>query len=313
MADADDLPHPSSPPVPPTQTIRESAPVDDTLVMMKREIDALQIAITGSSKPWYKNVSTLISVMALLFSFGTTYVSCKRTQAQELLARRQELRSLLQRMAALPKENVELSKKFSDDPAAIGTVSGFINQENTLLSRQAAEIARSLPSGMVSPTELYAVALALQAAYELTTAKEFLTMSIDNASDFNTEISALRALAGLRLNTGEVEAGRAMFERARRIFEKYPGYDPFTRASTQVWTELFWASSEAGLGQMMLANQHVAKAEEVVSSLAPSPGADMLRSQVQQLKMRLTASPAPSLALPQAATPAPDPLVGQRP
>jgi len=52
--------------------------------LMKREIDALQIAVTGQSKPWYKNVSTLLSVTALLFSFGTTFVSYHRANIQDI-------------------------------------------------------------------------------------------------------------------------------------------------------------------------------------------------------------------------------------
>ncbi len=41
---------------------------------MKREIDALQIAILSQKKPWYKEIPIIVSVAALLFSFGTTYV-----------------------------------------------------------------------------------------------------------------------------------------------------------------------------------------------------------------------------------------------
>ena len=63
---------------------------------MKREIDALQIAVMSQKKPWYKEIPVIVSVVALLFSFGTTVVSFRRTQVQDVQNMRQELRGLLQ-------------------------------------------------------------------------------------------------------------------------------------------------------------------------------------------------------------------------
>ena len=189
---------------------------------MKREIDALQIAITGQSKPWYRNVATLLSIIALAFSFGTTYVSYQRTIVQDIQNTRQELRGLLQRLAALPKENVEASKKYSDDPAAKGLIGGFINQENALLGRNAAELAKKLPAKWVSATESYSIAVALQSSYDLTAANEFLINAIKANPDFNTEISSLRMMAGMKFLQGQPDAGRVEYQKALDIFAKYP-------------------------------------------------------------------------------------------
>jgi hypothetical protein len=255
--------------------------------LMKREVDALQIAISGPAKPWYKNTSTLLSVIALLFSFSTTYVSYRRTTIQDIQSARQELRGLLQRLAALPKENVDIQKKYMDDPGSMYVVSGFINQENSLLARQAAELAKQLPEDLVSGTEYYAIALALQNSYDLAAADEFLRYSIQAAEDFNTEIGALRSTANLQFIQGRPEAGRVEYQRALGIFSKYPGYDPFTRARTNVWTELAWASAEAGSGLPALASQHLESAKALVNGLPGSPGADQLRAQVLQVEIQL--------------------------
>ncbi len=72
---------------------------------IKSEVDALQIAVMKQHAPWYKNIAVIVSIMALLFSFGTTYVSYNRTKTQDIQNSRSELRSLLQRIAVLPKEN----------------------------------------------------------------------------------------------------------------------------------------------------------------------------------------------------------------
>jgi tetratricopeptide (TPR) repeat protein len=261
--------------------------LEQKLDLMKREIDTLQIASAGPGKPWYKTTSTLLSIVALLFSFSTSYLSYRRTAYQDTQSARQELRGLLQRLTALPKENVDLQKKYRDDPGSMSVVSGFLNQENALLARHAAELAKKLPADLVSGTEYYAIALALQTSYDLAAADEFLKYSIQAAKDFNTEIAALRMTANLQYILGRPESGRAEYQKALSIFSKYPGYDPYTRASTNIWTELSWATAEANSGQLDLASQHIESAKALVNSLPRGPGAHQLRAQVLQAEMQL--------------------------
>ena len=268
--------------------------LEQRVELMKREIDALQIAITGQSKPWYKNVSTLLAVIALLFSFGTTCVSNRRIASQDIQNTRQELRGLLQRLAALPKENVDTVKKYQGDEASAAIVSGFINQENSLLARNAAELARKLPAKSVSATEYYAVAVALQNSYELTGAQEFLNYSLNASPDFNTEISALRMLAGMRFTQGSPEAGRVEYQKALNIFSKYPQYDPFTKISTNVWTELSWAFSEANYNLFPTASQHIDNAEGLLATLPNSPGTNKLRAQVSEARSQISSGKPPA-------------------
>jgi hypothetical protein len=259
-------------------------PVLERLDLMKQEIDVLQITAAEKAKPWYRDLSTMMSVLALVFSFGTTYVSCRRTAAQDLLSTRQDLRSLLQRMAALPKENVEIAKKYADDPASQTLVSGFINQENTLLAKQAAELTRLLPPRTVSATEYYAVALALQNAYDLAGASEFFTRAVDAAGDFNTDIGVRRARANLFFLLGRPDEGREAYRQAADIFLKYPGFDSYTKTATSVQTELSWAYSEANAGFASAVAEHLKKAEDLIGGLQPSPGTTMLRAQVTQAR-----------------------------
>jgi hypothetical protein len=262
----------------------------EKIELMKKEIDGLQIAITSRTKPWYQDMSTIIAVVALLFSFGTTYVSYQRAEVQDIQSTRQELRGLLQRLAALPKENLEATKKYKDDPFAISLIGSFINEENSLLAKQAAELAKKLPKDTVSPTEYFAIAVALQNAYNMEGEKEFLVRSKEAAQaskDFNTEIAVLRTSANLQFIGGQPQAGRVDYQKALDIFSEYPNYDPFTKASTDVQTELAWASSEAGMGSRSNVAQHIQDAETILSNVPPSPGANMLRSQVDQAKAQL--------------------------
>jgi hypothetical protein len=271
--------------------IISSDPVRDELTtrvdVIKKEVDALQIAITGQKQIWYKNASTIISVLALLFSFGTTFVSLRRTESQDVQSSRQELRGLLQRLTALPKENLEASQKYKGEPGALTFHASLVNEENALLSRQAGEISKKLPKGSVSATEYYAIAVAMQNSYNLAGAREFLKLSLDNARDFNDEIATLRSSANLEFIQGRPEAGRVWYQQALNIFSKYPGYDPYTINSTHLLTELYWHSAEAGFGSRDLALQHLQNAENDASKLAPGPATDGYKAQIAQAKQFL--------------------------
>jgi hypothetical protein len=195
---------------------------------------------------------------------------------------RQDLRGLLQRLAALPKENLDLSRRYLGDQQARDWASSLITQESTLLSRQAAEIARALPKGTVSATEYNAIASALQASYNFKGAKEFYDLSLENAKDFDDEIAALRAGANLEFVAGHPESGRVEYQKALGIFSKYQGYDSYTINSTGVGTELSWAFSEASIGKTDLADQHMSNADSYLRNILPGPNYQMLAASIAQ-------------------------------
>jgi tetratricopeptide (TPR) repeat protein len=269
--------------------------------MMKREIDALQVNILRASKPWYTDIATWLSIVAMIFSFGTTYVSYRRTASQDIENMRNELRGLLQRMAALPKENVEITKKYQSDPMSMSLIGSYINQENTLLSRNAAAIAKKLPKSSISAAEYYAIGVALFGAYDLAGANEFLELASKANPDFNVKIAVLRMLANMRFIQGAAEGGRDVYRKALDIFSEFPEYDRFTKASTTVITHLSWASSEASFNQLALAREHVDRATEALEGLPKGPGFMMLQSQINQAKTMLEAG---MIALPPPVGPA---------
>lgn len=251
---------------------------------LKNEVDALQINILKQNKPWYKNIPIILSIMALLFSFGTTYVSNNRIARQETHGLKAELRTLLQRMATLPKDNFELNQKYLDDHQAISFIGSLINQENTILVNQAVEIAHKLPTEQITSIEYYSLANALQSAYRIDEAEEFFKLAIETATDFNSEIGAIRTYANLLFLKNKISEGRKMYEVALAIFTKYDDFDEFTKSSTHIITELSWATAEANVGMQNNINQHLIKAEEIVSSMAPGPMTEQYRGQINQAR-----------------------------
>jgi hypothetical protein len=67
--------------------------VQAQLAMMKGEIDALQVTVAETTKPWYKQASILIAALALLFSFGTTYYSAEQTRKADIHNAKEEVSS----------------------------------------------------------------------------------------------------------------------------------------------------------------------------------------------------------------------------
>jgi tetratricopeptide (TPR) repeat protein len=264
-----------------------AADLSESINLIRKEVDALQITVMSQKTPWYRNLSTTIALMALLFSFGTTYVSYTRTEAQDRQSMRAELRGLLQRLSNISRDSVELPKKYSGDPVTLGAISGLLNQENALLTRQAAELARKLPKDSVSATESLAIAAALQNSYNLEGAKEFFGYAIESANDFNDKITALRSNANLLFIMGQPELGRVEYAKALNIFSTFAGYSDFTQKTTNIQTELSWAYAEAGAGFKDQANQHISAAESYVSKLPPGPGTDNFEGLVNAAKRAL--------------------------
>jgi tetratricopeptide (TPR) repeat protein len=220
--------------------------------VLSGEVDALQKAVLAQKKRWYTDASTLIALLALVFSFGTTYVSDRRTSAQDIENQRAELRALLQRIVLLPRENLENAQKYANDANTQRFLSASLNQENSFLLRQAVEIAKKLPRDRISAAELYTIAVALENSYDLDSSMQFLDLALQSATTFNDEIGALRDKASLLFMTGKPEAGRVEYQKALDIFSKYPTFNTFTKNSTHIWTEISWASSERSLGFMEL-------------------------------------------------------------
>ena len=250
--------------------------------LLKKEVDALQISLMSSNTPWYKNIPVIVSVLALMFSFGTTFVSHKRIVAQDVQAQKTELRSMLQQLAVLPSKNFELTKKYSDDPRAIAFIGGQLNQENALIAFQAAELIRKLPSNKVAAIEVYSVALALQNSYEIQKANELYHLSYDLAEDMNTAVAAKRGIANSLFQLGQPEAGRVQFQEALNIFSRYKDHNSFIQKSTHITTLLNWSGAEAGVGYVEKSKQKIEEAREIADSLPPGQVTNQLKGQIAQ-------------------------------
>lgn len=266
------------------------------LQVMKREIDGLQVQVMEARRPWYHDVATFISIAALLFSFGTTYASCQRTRQQDIHAARTELRRFIQRLNAMPRELMQAQQEFKEQPIVFQQLSGLMNSENALVAKQAAEVIARIPD-RVSSTEYLAVAGALGNSGLLDRAGELLRQAVQSSSDVNDEAGALRMYGSYLMSTGQLAEGRQHFERALRVFDRYPTQHGYYVASTTTLTYVFWAQAEIGVSQCTAAAARIADAERNAAALMPGPMTDNIRGQITETRKALDACSAMAAGL----------------
>jgi tetratricopeptide (TPR) repeat protein len=219
-----------------------------------------------------------------LFSFGTTATSYYRTRQQDIHDARAELRGFLQRLSVLPKENLEVMSH--PDKLVAAQLSAAINAENSLIANQAAEVMDRIPD-YVSAIEYIVVANAFSSVGIYDKAEKLLKRATEVSKDVNEEVGAIRAYAALLFASGNINAGREMFQKALNIHEKYPSRIPLFQIWTNVYTEMQWAAAELGQRQCSESQTHITKASEQVSNFPSGPNKEVLLQQVTQIQKNI--------------------------
>jgi tetratricopeptide (TPR) repeat protein len=265
------------------------AAIQESIARIEGEVTVLKIASTKVERPWLQNPSIIISVLALLFSFGTTIVSYLRSHQQDIIASRAELRTLIQRLDQIPVENVQYYKIYADDPGALDQLSGLLNSENALVAKQAADVIYRIPDN-VGATEYSAVANALVQSALTEKAMKLFEGGLKVSNDANDESNLLRAYAATLFSVGDAEGGRAQYKTALALFEKYRTMNNFYAESTHLLTEMSWADAENSIRQCNYAKTHLNQAESHLSAVSQAPGplTDQLKANFNKLRERIS-------------------------
>jgi tetratricopeptide (TPR) repeat protein len=237
-----------------------------------REIDELQAS--DKHRPWYRQVSSIVAIGALVVSLLSAVASYQlqtsaetRAQTRERVQDRSDLRSILQRLIVLPRELQELYTAY---PGSAAELSRNVVSEYALLTGQAVKIIENLDQvddDDVSASEYNALATALsQMPGGHEEARTYFQRAADRANNLTEEITAVRSIGILENQMGAYDAMRAQYERALEVTrnEEYPVTD-FVRATTDTETYVQWASHEISNGSCVDAERILNSAHEVAT------------------------------------------------
>jgi tetratricopeptide (TPR) repeat protein len=234
---------------------------------LKAEVDTLQIQANEKQKPWLSRPSNVISLFALVFSFGTTSFSLWKGHKEEEAANRKDVRELILRVTRLPIESLELNQKFSTQGP---DMSSLLTQEQLVLANQAAEKIDLFPDSFTS-TEYFAVAWALAGINNPTHVKRFFERAVTLATTANDYVVATRALAHHLFTLGKVDEGRALYSKAiLETWLKFPETEKIYRQGLVIQTYLNLASSENSIGNKKRALNAIGDAQAAVEDM-PDP------------------------------------------
>ena len=243
------------------------------LNLMKQEVDGLQVRATDDRKPWFRRIPIVISILALLFSFGTTGVSLYRTWQQDKFDDRAELRTLIQRLGAMPRERIELMSRFEEQQDVALRLNDYLTNEHEILATQAAEIANRIPD-LVSSGEALAIAVALLGAQRVWEAERFYALA-GSLADSPNEVVVAYGSVGSWLIMSDLDKGRAYFLQAeQRLDTDYVSHHPNILAAAKLILLRNWSHAEARIGKCDRARELLAEAENQKEVLPSTPGFD---------------------------------------
>lgn len=244
--------------------------LEDRFDLLKREVDEIQIRMMSDRRPWYYTPSILISGLALLFSFGSTYVSYLHTKAEDIQAARAELRGLIKDLNAIPLRQMEFEQAHAADVEMRSYAGSQFAEEKSVLAQQAAEVIARIPEDYTA-TEAYAVGFALSDAGKNARAAEVLTMARDRADDPMVFTAIARQLGAIKFAAGDVAGGRREYAAAKDFPAGLGPIDPTSRLYYDGGTDYYWAQQEALRGNCREASELYRRADAELRQVPQSP------------------------------------------
>jgi hypothetical protein len=256
--------------------------VEEDVAALRREVDTLQDALL-KPKPWYKDIATWISVLAFVFSLGTTAVAAWRTHRQDRHDARLELRSLIARLVAVPRENAELVLRYPNSPS-VSFISSILSAESQVLTRQAYDLAMELRNE-ITPGECLTIAAGFLNAGRFDLATKMYRLMESRADDPTDALGARRGLGAIAFQTGDLATGRKEMQSALDLFneERFRSPSAFFRASSNFFTHLQWSQMELAVGNGKGADQQLLASAALIDEVRKWGGEQAVAPLQQQI------------------------------
>jgi tetratricopeptide (TPR) repeat protein len=263
--------------------------------MLDRQLADLQMDQVKVSRPWYRQMPVVIALGALFFTGAATIFNYVQTTQNNAHNARIELRDLTQRLSQIPIDNISAAKAYTNS-FQLAQISGLLQEENSVLARQAEEVMIEIPDS-VSSSEYILVAQALANSTLYDDALNVVNKATGVIQDANDGSTVYRFKGQLLFNTGNLADGRQAFQQALDIFNKYPTKNVYYQTTTTVQNEFIWATAEYGVGQCTEAKKHIDRAAQLLKDLSPQmrqqANTQQLQAEVQQETFYINACSAP--------------------
>lgn len=243
------------------------------------EIDTLQLEAQKARGPWYRDISVMVSISAVLFSMLTTAFSYYIARQQDIHNSKAELRGLIQGITELNREYADLISASNSTNQAYHL--SAVTAEIILLTNQADDLIEQIPS-YVTPVEYFSVADAFARNGYPERAEELYLEAIDASRTRSDKVASLRAYAQLLILSQKHDEVRNTFAAALSTNQEFSSNYPLVVLRDDMYTHLSWANYELSQRQCAKAREQLGKASSIASQLF-LPAADPFTVQLNLL------------------------------
>ena len=224
----------------PTRDTRPSSPGDVPAAInrLRDEVDDLQHLAAEKKKPWYKTMSNLTSVAALVFAVGTGSYSLWANATHDAQAKHDSLIKILQDIISLRLEssNSKLNAMAPEQRAEVGPL---LNTKRVVLLATARSIVRDIASRVTS-AEYNVLAMESASDSDFRQAEKYYLLAYGVSEPGLSRAVALRNLGVFYMSQTpfkNLEGGRKYFKMsADEVRDAVDPYSRYTLALTlQTW------------------------------------------------------------------------------
>jgi hypothetical protein len=228
------------------------------------------------NKPWHKDLTTLISLAAMLIALlsagASAYLANKANgvaEQQAVAAERQQLISLVANIAEVPATIAQESVTFKGDPAAFHNAEVGTQLTELADSEEAVNIIGLLHHNGVTAVEYYYVAVGLQAGGSDAEALRLLGIAATLPADPRTRANIFRTEAQVFYQLGRVSKAKHDIALAKQAFAVRDVTSEEYRSNI-AYTELFDAHYQAQIS-CSTAQAEVTAAKKILKTIPNTP------------------------------------------
>lgn len=211
-------------------------------------IERSRLEAETKRKPWWKNITTLIAVLAFVLSGFSTWETVRYNTSQSRTADRQNLVTLVDQLAQEPQNYAQVAASYKSQPGLQSNLLSSLLTSKAIQAEEAGQIIDSL-HGNVSSSAAREVASSFLDLGALKPALHYTTIALARAPDADLKADALRQRAKIEFSSRQLAQGVADYREAYVTVSVPAGYTPFNVDENHVFTDTYAFSLELNAGR----------------------------------------------------------------